>query len=543
MPVDYDALASKLGAVKSEPTIDYTALAAKNGAVDSSSAKQDGMFDNLSYKNIPQNLCNLAAGAVRGAGSIGSTLVAPYDIAKDAIEGKGLSLESNRERRAGIDDGLRQLGANPDSGEYKIGKIGGEIAGTAGAGGLLGNLVGKVAPNAVGMASALKNVGFAKDANLATNIVGGAVPSALSSLIIEPDLKQAGISGAIGGALPLAGKVATKVGGYVADAIGGMVTHTGGESLRTAARVGMEGGENAKTFADNMRGKVDMTDVLDTAKSNLSNMSKAKSEAYKNGMIDVANDKSVLSFKGIDDAVDNALNAVSFKGQIRNAKGADVQSKIAEEVANWKNLNPSEFHTPEGLDALKQKIGSIVESIPFEERTARKVGGDIYNSIKGEITKQAPTYANTMKGYSESSKQISEIEKALSLGNKASVDTAMRKLQSLTRNNVSTNYGNRLDLAKALQTQGGKDIMPALAGQSLSSFTPRGLGSAVAGATGVAGLATLNPYTLPALAMQSPRLMGEAALKTGQMAKVLSNNSKSISKVSPALINALKGND
>ena len=35
---------------------------------------------------------------------------------------------------------------------------------------------------------------------------------------------------------------------------------------------------------------------------------------------------------------------------------------------------------------------------------------------------------------------IKEIEKALSLNNRASADTAMRKLQSLTRNNVYTNY-------------------------------------------------------------------------------------------------------
>lgn len=77
---------------------------------------------------------NVQAGAVRGAGSIGSTLLAPYDMAKDAMAGKGLSLESNRERRAGIDGGLAALGADPESKSYAGGKLVGEIAGTSGIG-------------------------------------------------------------------------------------------------------------------------------------------------------------------------------------------------------------------------------------------------------------------------------------------------------------------------------------------------------------------------------------------------------------------------
>jgi hypothetical protein len=191
------------------------------------------------------------------------------------------------------------------------------------------------------------------------------------------------------------------------------------------------------------------------------------------------------------------------------------------------------------LDALKRQIGGIQESIPFEEKTARKVAGEVYNSIKSEISKQAPDYADTMKGYSQASEQIAEIEKALSLGNKASADTAMRKLQSLTRNNVNTNYGNRLDMAKALEQQGGQEIMPALAGQSLSSIAPRGLGGAVAGATGVGAAATLNPALLAALAMQSPRLMGEAALKTGQGARFVQKGAKKITPSIAAMAAAL----
>lgn len=316
-------------------------------------------------------------------------------------------------------------------------------------------------------------------------------------------------------------KLARGLGNGAANVIGGLGTHTGAETIKQAFRSGREGGASSRAFTDNMRGNVPITDVLDDAKANIEAMGRAKSEAYRANMANVRGDNTVLAFDGIDSAVTDAFKTATFKGQVKNTKAAAVQQQIADEVNNWKALDPAEFHTPEGLDALKQKIGGIVESIPFEEKTARMVGSKVYNSIKTEITKQAPTYAKTMKAYSEATEQIREIERALSLGNKASVDTAMRKLQSLTRNNVNTNYGNRLRLAQEMEAQGGRSIMPALSGQALSSWTPRGLGGVAAGGLGMGGFALGGaPLAAGTLAVQSPRLMGEAAHAAGQAARV-----------------------
>lgn len=324
-------------------------------------------------------------------------------------------------------------------------------------------------------------------------------------------------------ALKTASKGAKMLGNGTANIIGGIGTHTGGESLKQAYRAGVEGGDAAKALTGNMRGNTAMTDVLDEARAGLQAMAKEKAAAYRDGMAQVSGDKTVLDFNGIDKAVNDAFKVASFNGKATNTKAFDVHQNIADEINAWKQLNPNEFHTPEGLDALKQKISGIQEAIPFEQKTARAVAGKIYNSIKAEISKQAPAYSKTMQGYSDASNQITEIERALSLGGKSSVDTAMRKLQSLMRNNANTNYGNRLDLAKQLEKQGGVSLMPSLAGQSLNSWTPRGLGNAVAGATGGAGLVTMNPLAIPALALQSPRLMGEAAFKTGQVNGLLSD--------------------
>lgn len=304
--------------------------------------------------------------------------------------------------------------------------------------------------------------------------------------------------------------------GSTAAGILGNTTGAGSEAIKQAYGAGRAGGSKAAEFSGNMRGNVPMTDVLDAAKADLSVMQKMKSAEYNKNMASVRGSKEVINFSGINKSLADAKDKVMYGSQVKNPQAAQALSSMQKEIGDWNKLDPAQYHTPEGMDALKQKIGGIVESIPFEAKTARMVGGDVYNSIKSEITKQAPEYAKTMKDYVAASDQIKEIERALSLGQKSSVDTAMRKLQSLMRNNVNTNYGNRQALARQLEQMGGKDLMPALAGQALNSPTPRGLQALGATGTGVA--AFFNPSVLPLLAAQSPRLAGEAALAAGRVA-------------------------
>lgn len=384
-------------------------------------------------------------------------------------------------------------------------------AGTmAGAGGALSQ-----APAMVG------NVGKFFAAKPSAQITSAASGAASAELARQSDIGPAGqiAAGVLGSLAPsAAAKGLPYLGGKVADVIGGIGTHTGGESLRQAAKAGATGGQAAETFQSNLRGKVEMTDVLDDVRANLAEMGRKKAEAYRQGMAQVSGDKTVLAFDGIDKAMKSAYDMATYKGVVKNVTAAKKLQEVYDAIARWKQLNPTEYHTPEGMDALKQNIGGMLESIPFEEKTARNAVGNIYNAVKAEINKQAPTYANTMKSYSEGTEKIREIERALSAGNKAAADTTMRKLQSLMRNNASTNYGNRLELAKQMEQQGGREIMPALAGQALNTVTPRGLGGAVAGGLGLGGYAVGGPaLAVPMLAAQSPRLMGEAAYYTGKL--------------------------
>ena len=480
-------------------------------------------------QSIKQGAGNLVAGAVRGAGSIGATLLAPFDIAEDALAGKGLSMERNNARRAGIDAGLQSIGAEPDSMMYKGGKLAGEIAGTAGTGNVLA-LGAKGMGAAPTVVNALRTGGMTTGGGqtlgreLATRAGAGALVGGAQTAMVDPDVEKIGYGLALGGGLPIATKVAGAAGSMlkngaagVTNNVLGMATGTGAESVRTAYQSGKAG---ATGFLDNMRGNVPATDVLDSAKAALGQMRLDRAAQYKNGMAGVSADKSVIDFAPIDKAVSAIQSMGNYKGQVINKNSAGTVDEISGLVNQWKSLNPAEYHTPEGLDALKQAISDVRDTTQFGT-AARKGADTAYNAVKNEITAQAPTYAKVMKDYSAASEALSEVEKALSLGNKTSADTAMRKLQSLMRNNVNTNYGNRLGLAKTLESNGA-DLLAPIAGQAMSSYTPRGLSGLAASGGGIAALAT-NPAALAALPATSPRLVGEAAYKLGAANRGIAN--------------------
>jgi len=206
------------------------------------------------------------------------------------------------------------------------------------------------------------------------------------------------------------------------------------------------------------------------------------------------------------------------------SKAAETVDELKDIVGQWKSLDPTEYHTPEGMDALKQAIGDVRDSTQFGT-PARRAADQLYNSVKSEIVKQAPGYSKVMKDYSEASATLKEVEKTLSLGERASKDTAIRKLQSLLRNNAQTSYGNRLNLASTLETKGGVELIPSIAGQAMNSWTPRGMVGAMekAGAAGIAGASLggyLSPMLLAAAPLTSPRLVGETAYALGRGAGV-----------------------
>jgi hypothetical protein len=173
-------------------------------------------------ESIKQGAGNLAAGAVRGAGNIGQSILTagemlPSRLIPRVAAGGNIfpDMKADSQQRAKMDLGLQELGADTNSYAYKGGKIGGEIAGTAGVGNVLA-LGARSLGAAPTVVNALRSGGMSGGGNLATRVGAGATVGGASTALVSPE--DVGYGAGIGGALPFVGKVA----GATGNALGRM---------------------------------------------------------------------------------------------------------------------------------------------------------------------------------------------------------------------------------------------------------------------------------------------------------------------------------
>ena len=299
-------------------------------------------------------------------------------------------------------------------------------------------------------------------------------------------------------------------------------TGVGGRAIEEAAKAGRQ---LNPAFWNNLTGKADISGVIDDFKLGLDKAKQEGLSKYKASMTAAKSYDKPLQFGEIDAAMNGFMDSIQVKGQggsVRYKIGNDELSKIQEVKAvvdDWKQA--PDLHTVDGLDALKQRIQAIYPDSPKQSQ-AQRASTVMANAVKDTIKKQAPDYAEAMKSYSDMADLVSEVERTFSMGQKSLPDTTMRKLQSLMRNNVNTNYGNRLQLADKVDSP---NLMPALAGQSMSSWGSRGLtGQLGQGAAGIGGFT--NPQLLALLPIMSPKVVGASAYGLGAA-------SNAIPRVSP----------
>lgn len=173
------------------------------------------------FEDIKQGAGNLAAGAVRGAGSIGSTLMAAHEASTPG--GVFSAYFNDQNRRTQMDQGMKEMGADPDSWMYKGGKLSTEIAGTSGAGGVLAQGAARagLAPRVVQAlgSGGLRAGGATGVAGMGLRTGAGATTGAASAGMVEPE--NAGMGALFGGALPGAVKVTGALGSRIASGVNG----------------------------------------------------------------------------------------------------------------------------------------------------------------------------------------------------------------------------------------------------------------------------------------------------------------------------------
>lgn len=347
-------------------------------------------------------------------------------------------------------------------------------------------------------------VGFAGDAS-AIFTGGGALASKVPALA------------EVGRGLSLAGKYtdpltpivgAAKVAGRVGAPVIALPSGVGGENLIEAFRSGKEGGDAGRAFRENLTSKVSQTDVLTQAKEGLETIRAQRGANYTRDARDLMRDPTKLDTGAIARAAHEAELSVQHRGMPTVSPAEWNQIKgITDVVAEWRSR--PDMTDVAGLDALKRRLDAAYPESP-QMNQAQRIATNLRNTVKKTIIDQVPEYKSLMSDYEQSLSAQREIERGLSLGRKSSQDAAMRKLQSLARNNAQTGYGNRLNLAQQLKTMGGVDIMPAISGQAMSSLTPRGL-QTISGVGSLAASAMHSPAWLATMPLQSPRVMGGIA--------------------------------
>ena len=172
--------------------------------------------------------------------------------------------------------------------------------------------------------------------------------------------------------------------GKVVAPVLGTTTSAGKTAVNTAYAAGQVGGDQGKVFRENMRGKENAEVVVTEAREALKGKADARKKEYLDSMdgIKAANQK--VDFSPVVDEINKIEKSFEFKGQTTLDKaGLNKLKEIKEAVEIWKNNK--NFHTVEGLDALKKKIDNLMPE------------GDTFGKTSGKgasIVSQARNYVN-----------------------------------------------------------------------------------------------------------------------------------------------------
>lgn len=350
-----------------------------------------------------------------------------------------------------------------------------------------------------------------------------------------------GTMGRVGAVVRSAGRMAdpithvpevARVIGRRAANFAGVQSGAGSQAIFEGYDAARAGGDKSKAFYANMRGEVPQADVIGLADAGLSTIERNRRNKYRQDIQSTKQNPAMVDIRPIVKVLNDTLNDMMPTGNWEGGATSQRTAKlIVNDITKWANTPGG--YTPWGLDSLKKRIRSYFvtpgPNVSTDRANANRIVETITTAIEDQIKKADPNYASTMESYKQASDLIRELKKTFSLTDTASNDTTLRKLQSTMRNNVQTNYGERINLARELEKAGADTLMPSLAGQALSSAEPRGIVRGTAGqqsiGTGALSyIAGFDPVTAALLAggtwtASIPRVAGEIAGLLGTTAR------------------------
>lgn len=403
---------------------------------------------------------------------------------------------------AQIDKPLRKLGSAGEIGSYAIpfGTVAKGVSTAAKP--LIGQTAGKIVGN-IG-SGALGGYGI----DVASGLARGETSEAL----------KPGLGTALGVALPLVPPALSGAKKLGMEALG-VTTGTGAGVTDKMFEAARQGGSVAKEATDALRGRISPEQIVDDARSALGQIVQQRTQTYQDDLARVAGNKKAYDITPIINSLNENLKKFRIKvgkegldfsqSAIRfDRKAQQEVQTIFDEMKKFGSQKGD--RTAVGIDSLKRALGDLYS----DSSNVRALTQAVKKSTR-DVLKAVPEYDKMTKAYEDSTNLIKEIQRGLSLGDRAQTDTAFRKLTTALR----TNNEFRKQLIKELDAVSGKDLSTQIAGQQMSEILPRGLMRQIGTAGAIGGAATgFAVPLLKAALFFSPRVVGEILTVLGYSA-------------------------
>ena len=363
---------------------------------------------------------DVLAGATRGAGSIGATVLAPFDLIAQA-RGKEIPFFPGRldDRRQQMTQGLATMGADPESTSFAVGKIGTEIAGTLPIGGLLGKGVTAVAPRLAPLATAIETGGFRtglpqattglqRVGNVALRAGGGAIAGGAGAAAVNPE--DVGLGATVGAALPTVGAGVVKLfgqgSGWLWDAVSGQLGKVkageiarkvaGGDlaairAANAAAQQGLSSGQAAAGIDNAAYAALDDLARKQNPANYYSKQATAQADATTNELARLAGGATATESRAVREESKNALNAITTPMREIELGAAGEAGRVTP------GLEAKVAKFEQGATAKVEDVRRFTAAVDRAENWAKSwlpssMGGDVRALGMPSATRIADTY-------------------------------------------------------------------------------------------------------------------------------------------------------
>jgi len=166
----------------------------------------------------------------------------------------------------------------------------------------------------------------------------------------------------------------------------GGFTRTSPEAFITGYEAGKEGGKALESFRGGMTGKIPESDILFNVKKGINIMGENASNVYDTLKTGWANTGQKLNYDKILNSLDEVKNRFKVGGEANAPTKLikEEQIKLAELDSIIKEFKSSKYHTADGFDAMKQKIGKKIPSAEYS-KDVRGAYTKVLDDIRDEL--------------------------------------------------------------------------------------------------------------------------------------------------------------